>query len=156
MTRAIYGLTLFAALGSGLMAGVFFTFSTFVMTALARLPSEQGIAAMQSINVVVINPSFGGAFFGTATACVLLAVIALVRRRMSGAAWLLVGSVLYLAGTFAVTIVFNVPLNDALAAVQPASAEGLWTRYVATWTIWNHVRTAAAFLASASFIVALR
>ncbi len=158
MAQAIYGLTLFSALGSGLIAGVFFAFSTFVMAALARLPPEQGIAAMQSINVVVINAWFGAAFFGTAVACLLLVIAALFRWHEPGAAWLLAGGVLYLVGTFAVTIVFNVPLNDALAAVQPASTEGagVWARYVPGWTGWNHVRTAASLAASASFIIALR
>ena len=47
----LFALTLFAALGCGLIAGVFFAFSTFVMKALARLPSGEGMAAMQSINV---------------------------------------------------------------------------------------------------------
>ncbi len=58
--------TLTAVLGSGLIAGTFFAFSSFVMPALARLPAAQGIASMQSINVVVINPLFLGVFVGTA------------------------------------------------------------------------------------------
>jgi uncharacterized membrane protein len=57
-----------------------------------------------------------------------------------------------------VTMAFNVPLNQALAAVEPASAEGgaLWSRYLSAWTAWNHVRTSASLLAAASFIAALR
>jgi uncharacterized membrane protein len=39
------------ALSSGLVAGTFFAFSTFVMRALDRLPSAQAIAAMQAVNV---------------------------------------------------------------------------------------------------------
>ena len=139
------------------MAGVFFAFSAFVMTALARLPPAQGIAAMQSINVVVINPVFGVAFFGTAAACVLLAVSSLLAWREPGAVYVLVGSLLYLLGTIVVTMVFNVPRNDALAAVDPASAEGarLWADYVTSWTAWNHVRAAAALVASALLTIAL-
>src|SRR3954453_3000242 len=64
------GLKLAAALGCGLIAGVFFAFSTFVMKALARLPADEGMAAMQSINVVVLNPMFLGVFLGTAALCV--------------------------------------------------------------------------------------
>jgi uncharacterized membrane protein len=151
-------LTFFAALGSGLVAGIFFAFSAFVMNALARLPPEQGIAAMQSINVAVLNPFFFAAFFGTAAVCVLLAIAALVRWSEPGAIYLLAGSLLYLVGTIVVTMAFNVPLNEALATTQPNTTEGagLWTRYVASWTNWNHVRTAAAFAALASFIIALR
>jgi uncharacterized membrane protein len=70
-------LTLISALGSGLMAGFFFAFSVSVMKALSRLPPAQGIAAMQSINVVVINPVFLIAFFGTAAACAAVAISAL-------------------------------------------------------------------------------
>ena len=76
----LLALTLFGALGSGLVAGNFYAFSTFVMKALARLPSAQGIAAMQSINITVINPWFlGVAFFGTAAASVLVVVFSLLR-----------------------------------------------------------------------------
>ena len=69
-----------ALLGSALVGGVFFAFSSFVMKALARVPSSQGIAAMQSINVVVINPSFLGAFLGTALLSVGVVVLVLTSR----------------------------------------------------------------------------
>ncbi|MDP3329696.1 MAG: hypothetical protein Q8S60_15520, partial [Parvibaculum sp.] len=59
-------LTLLAALGSGIVAGIFYGFSSFIMGALGKLAPHEGIAAMQSINVVVINPAFFAAFFGTA------------------------------------------------------------------------------------------
>jgi len=153
----LFALTLFSALGCGLVAGAFFAFSSFVMNALARLPPAQGIAAMQSINVAVINPLCGAVFLGTAAACVILAVSSLLRWHRPGAAYLLAGSLLYLVGALLVTIVFNVPRNDALAAVNPASAEGasLWAGYVASWTAWNHVRTAAALAAAAALTIAL-
>jgi uncharacterized membrane protein len=155
--RLLFALTLFSALGCGLIGGVFFAFSSFVMNALARLPAAQGIAAMQSINVVVINPLFMTAFLGTAAACVLLGASSLLRWREPGAAYILAGSLLYFVGTFLVTILFNVPRNNALAAVAPASAEGagLWTVYVSSWTAWNHVRTVASLAAAALLIAAL-
>ncbi len=55
-----------ALLGSALVGGTFFAFSSFVMKALAGVPSAEGIGAMQAINVVVLNPSFLGACMGTA------------------------------------------------------------------------------------------
>jgi uncharacterized membrane protein len=153
----LLGLTLVSALGCGLIAGVFFAFSAFVMKSLARLPPAQGIAAMQSINVAVINPLFMSAFLGTALACLILAVSSLFRWHQAGSVYLLVGSLLYLVGTILVTMVFNVPRNDALAAVDPTSADGakLWARYVVEWTAWNHVRAAAALAAAASLTIAL-
>jgi uncharacterized membrane protein len=147
----LFVLTLLSALGSGLIAGLFFAFSAFVMKALSRLLPAQGIAAMQSINIAVINPSFLTAFFGTAAACLVLAIAALMMWGEAGTHYLLAGSLLYLIGAILVTIMFNVPLNNALAAVAPNSADAasLWTRYLSDWTAWNHVRTVAALAAAA-------
>ena len=75
----LFALTLATALGCGLMAGVFFAFSVAVMKALARLPAREGMAAMNSINVVVVNPLFLTVFPGTAVASVLVIISALVQ-----------------------------------------------------------------------------
>lgn len=154
----VFALTFLAALGSGLMAGLFFVFSAFMMTALARLPAGQGMAAMQSINVTILNPVFGAVFFGAAFLSIALAVVAAFRWGDTGMAWLLAGSLLYLVGIIGVTIIFNVPLNDALAAVGADTPEGaaLWTRYLAEWAPWNHVRTLSGIASLACFIMALR
>lgn len=154
----IDGLTWLAALGSGLVAGVFFAFSSFVMAALGRLPAPQAIGAMRSINVVVVNPTFLSAFFGTAAGCLALAALSLLDPAAPGAGLRLAGGLLYLLGTILVTIAFNVPLNDALAAGEPDApgAAALWARYLRVWTAWNTVRTAAALAASAAFALALR
>lgn len=148
-----FGLKLFSALGCGLIAGVFFAFSTFVMAALAQRPSAEGIAAMQAISITVINPWFMTAFLGTGAACLFLTATSLLKWHKPLAPYLLVGSLLYLIGSFGVTIAFNVPLNDALATVKPNSPEGaaFWANYLKNWTFWNHVRTIAALAAAAVF-----
>ncbi|MEH1931868.1 anthrone oxygenase family protein [Nostoc sp.] len=112
---------------------------------------------MQSINITAINPLFMVALFGTAAACMFLAVSSVLKWYQRGAAYLLVGSLIYLIGTVLVTIVFNVPLNDALAIAKPDSTEGanLWAKYLTNWTIWNHVRTIAALAAAALLTIAL-
>jgi uncharacterized membrane protein len=149
-------LTLIAALGSGLMAGLFFAFSSFIMTALAKLPPEQGIATMNSINTTILNATFGIAFFGTALLSLGLGIAGILRWSEPGSAWLLIASMLYLVGVIGVTMMFNVPLNDALTAATPASAEGatLWTRYLAEWLPWNHVRTITNIGSLIAFIIA--
>lgn len=146
----LFALKVFSALGCGLIGGVFFAFSTFVMKSLGRLQPAQGITAMQSINIVAINPLFMAALFGTAVLCLILAIVTLFKWQ-SGSAYLLIGCVLYICGTVLVTIIFNVPLNDALARVAPDSTEGakIWTTYLSNWTMWNHVRTVAALAAAA-------
>lgn len=144
-----------AAVGSGLIAGAFFAFSTFVMRALGQRPAAEGMAAMQAINVVVINPMFLGVFLGTAIACVVASVAAALHGQ--GSAWVFAGAALYVIGTFGVTMACNVPLNNALAAVAPSDprAAEVWADYLRRWTMWNHVRTVAATFALAAFILGL-
>jgi uncharacterized membrane protein len=107
MNGYLFVLTLVAALGCAMMAGVFFAFSAFVMKALARLPAEQGVAAMQAINVAAVTFAFMAALFGTAAACGALAVWALFAWDERFAPYLLVGSALYLIGTILLTIVYH-------------------------------------------------
>src|SRR5215216_4408867 len=150
-------LTLLAALGSGLVGGVFFAFSGIVMKALARMRPAQGIAAMQSINVTAVTPPLMITLFGTALACVALVISSVLRWREPLSMFRLLGGGVYLVGTVLVTMVGNVPLNNALAAVDPDSAAGerQWARYVPRWTAWNSVRTVAAIIASAMLTLAL-
>lgn len=151
-------LALIAALGCGVIAGVFYAFSTFVMKALDRLAPAAGIAAMQSINVAVLNFRFLGIFVGTAVVCVIALIVAIIRWGDPGTAWCVSGVVLYLVGTFFVTIRFNVPRNNILAALSAddAVSADAWRWYVVTWTAWNHVRTAAALAAMVAFVLAMR
>lgn len=153
----LFVLKLVSALGCGLVAGVFFAFSTFVMSALARLQPKEGIAAMQAINITAINPLFMLALFGTAAVCIFLAIVAFPKWHQPSAAYLLLGSLVYLVGTVLVTIAFNVPLNDALAKVNPDSVDGanLWSRYLVSWSAWNHVRTITSLAAAVLFTIAL-
>ena len=134
----LYALTLVTTLGCGTIAGVFFAFSTFVMKALARLPPEEGIAAMQSINVFAINSWFLVAFLGTAAFCVATTIAAVVQWSEPFAIFLLLGGVVYL--------------------VLPPTAPdrtARWASYVSGWTTWNHVRTAASLLAAALLAIGL-
>ena len=146
-----------ALLGSALVGGVLFAFSSFVMKALARMPSAEGIAAMQSINIVIINPSFLGAFLGTAFLSLGVVVLVLVSRSHPSVMFFLGGAILYFTGTFLVTIFGNVPLNEQLAAVSAtdSAAVKLWEHYLNRWTMWNHVRTTSAMLAALLYSLGL-
>jgi len=141
--------TLLSAIGTALIAGIFYAFSAFLMRALSRLPPAQGIAAMQSINVAVINPWFLIVFLGTAATCAVVAFQGMLISDERAGLFMLGGSALYLVGTFLLTMAANVPLNNRLAKVDPQAADSaeLWRRYLRNWTRWNHVRTIAAILA---------
>jgi uncharacterized membrane protein len=153
----VFGLTLAAAIGAGLSAGVFFAFSTFIMTALGRLPAAQGLAAMQAINWAAPAPLFMLALFGTAIAGIALAVWALTELGETAGVYVLLGGVVYVAGVV-LTIGYHIPRNNALDLVDPSSpgAGDAWDRYRIAWTAWNHVRTLTSVVASVFFILALR
>ncbi|HSG30557.1 MAG TPA: anthrone oxygenase family protein [Thermodesulfobacteriota bacterium] len=153
----LFFLTLYSAIGCGLMAGLFFIFSNTVMSALGSIKPAQGIAAMQSINRVILNPIFFIVFMGTAITCLIIAVSLIWKSDQPANFYLLSGNLFYLLGSMLVTIVKNVPMNNALDKVDPESDEGanLWTDYLTNWTRWNHVRTVACLLACLLLIIAL-
>ena len=153
--NALTVLGISSAVASALVGGVFFAFSTFVMRALAGMESSQGVLAMQRINLAVINPWFLGVFLGTVP---LLAITALFARGDPHAlGWLLSALVLYLIGSAGVTMAFNVPRNNRLAALEPASTEAAtyWPAYAREWLWWNHVRCATSLLAAVAAALAV-
>jgi uncharacterized membrane protein len=154
--RALMMGTLGAALGAAVIGGAFFAFSSFVMKALGRLAPPEGIRAMQSINVVVINPVFLGVFVGTAVMCAALAVLSIRSWSEPGSGLRLAGCLAYVVGSFGVTMICNVPRNDALAALaaDTADAAAYWARYLDQWTWWNHVRTVAGMVSSVLLVAA--
>ncbi len=143
-------ITFNALLGCGVMAGLFFAFSNFVMRALSRLPPSGAVAAMNAINVEIVNPLFLFLFVGTPAACLFLVIHAVLWAKAAGTVFLLSGGIVYLVGTLGVTAVFNVPRNNALARVDPAgpAAADAWREFVGPWLGWNHVRSVASLLAA--------
>jgi uncharacterized membrane protein len=154
---AILLLTIVTIISVGLIGGVFFIFSVTVMRALGRIPAPSAIAAMQEINIVIVRSLFLAAFFGATLTSLILAAYAIAAWQRPGAPWLLAGAIIYLVGSVLLTMLRNVPLNNELAAVAPTSPEGdaVWTRYLAEWTMWNHIRTVACIVATACFTMAL-
>ncbi|MFD5794661.1 DUF1772 domain-containing protein [Streptomyces diastatochromogenes] len=150
-------LAVLGVLGTGLVAGVFCGFSTFVMRGLAALPPAQGVAAMKAINVAAVRPAFMLVFIGSAVLCATTAVVTFVVWPDEGKAALLLGSGLYLFGSFGLTMVANVPRNDRLAGMTPGSPESTayWPQYVREWTFWNHIRTVASAAAAVGYVLAL-
>lgn len=141
-----------------LVGGIFFAFSSFVMPALGRIPAAEGIRAMQRINIDVYHWTFMSAFLGTPIVCIVTAVLAVRGSHDQAALYAIIGCLVYILGNFVVTAAGNVPLNNALAAVDADTVEAarVWSRYLVSWTRWNHVRTAASVIAAGLFLVTLR
>jgi len=146
----------FNAIGCGLMAGLFFAFSTFIMKALGRIAPAAGIAAMNSINDGILRSLFMPLFWSTTVASAALAVLAIAVWNEAGAKAMLTGGVVYLLGMFVCTVAIEVPLNNQLkSSADSESTLSMWRRYLVLWTKWNHVRTVSCVLSCALFIWAL-
>src|SRR5690606_8226267 len=105
----------------------------------------------------IVNPLFLLVFLGTGLACLLVVIGALLSWGDPRALLLALGGGLYLVGGIVVTMVVNVPMNDALAAVDGESEEDatLWQHYLRRWTAWNHVRTASCVAAAVLLFVGM-
>lgn len=134
-------LGVFAVTGAGVVTGLLFAFSNFVMRALSSLPNEYGMFAMQRVNETIINPVFLAFFFGTPVFCILIAIKAVQHLDASGSLFLLIGAFAYLIGPFGITMLFNVPLNNKLAKAETSVADEVWPDYQKRWQTWNHIRT---------------
>lgn len=157
MTLTVTILLWFSALGCGLLGGLYFAFSTFVLAALAQTGQSAGITAMNAINTAILRSLFMPFFLGTTLTSLVLAIVAVAGWGEPGSASMLVAGVSYVLGMFGVTMVFNVPLNNALVAVDPATpaAAPVWARYLREWKLWNHVRTVACIVAAGLFTAAI-
>lgn len=147
-----------AALGAGLMAGVYFAFSGFIMRAFDQLGADAAAKAMNSINEVILRSWFMFVFFGSTLLYAALAALALYDADLPGRWLLLATGMSYVTGMFFCTVVFNVPLNNRLAQTdQEAEAKAeTWRYYLEYWTRWNHLRSVcslATLLMSIHYLV---
>ena len=150
-------LVIVAVVATGVMAGVYFAFSTFVMAGLRLAPDEDGIRAMQGINEAApASPPFVLTLFGTGVLGIGLGVWALTDLDRPAAPYVLAGGVLYLV-TVILTGAYHIPRNNALLEVDPVSAEAgeAWRRFYDSWVPANHARALFAAAATGAYVLAL-
>jgi len=135
----MHSLVVVTLVGAGLITGLLFAFSNFVLAALTRLPDRHAMFAMQRINEQIINPIFLLMFLGTPLACV--ATIITSGSAGPARAPLVIGALLYLVGPLGITVLRNVPLNDRLARTHLDDSTTAWPDYVKRWQFWNHLRS---------------
>jgi uncharacterized membrane protein len=138
-----------AAVSAGLMAGIYFAFSGFIMRSLDRRDAANAVEVMNTINEVILRSWFMPLFLGTSLLYLLLAVLALFDWSDPNAPLLLTAGLTYFGGMFLCTIYFNVPLNNRLAMAKEDNGDKLqiWSHYYKYWTRWNHLRTASSLIA---------
>ena len=114
-----------------IMIGLYFTFSNTVMRVLTTF--ENGSDVMISINREILNPIFFGCFFISGVGSLSLFFMTTGLLASAG--------IIFFIGTVAVTIVFNVPLNNKLKDASENQRNDVWKEYLSKWVVWNHVRT---------------
>jgi uncharacterized membrane protein len=148
MASLALALTFVALVLAGAMAGFFYAYSMSVMWALDAVDPKAAIASMQSINIIVRNAIFFPAFFGTPVVALVAAGLWWKQGAGQVALLLALAALVYLVGTFLLTIIANVPMNEALAIAtiptEPEAARTLWQNYSGPWTMWNHIRTVSS------------
>ncbi len=127
---------------TGLMAGIYFAFSVFIMESLAQLPALQGARAMNKINDVIINTLFLPVFFGSTLWYAGLIVWSFADWQQTRSVLIISAAIIYIAGMFLVTAFGNVPLNNRLKESESSeTALGhCWSKYLQQWTRLNHLR----------------
>lgn len=137
-----------AALSSGLIAGVYFAFSAFIMQAFGKIDTTHSISAMNAINETILRSLFMPLFFGSSIISLCLIFVALVYWGEAGTKLTLLAGAVYFIGMFISTVAFNVPLNNLLARTDPDSdnARQVWSHYINKWTKWNHLRTVSSLV----------
>ncbi len=147
MTLAFRFSALVALLLNGALFGFFYAWVCSTMWGLDAAAPEVAIRAMQAMNASVRNVVFAPAFFATGPLLLVTAVLAWKSGQPGAVTSLmaLAGCVVLLGGTV-LTMVVNVPMNEALALVTEAQIEAhaatVWSEYSAPWQVWNQTRTA--------------
>lgn len=149
--------TITAAVTTGLTGGVYLAFTTMVMPALHGAGTAEAVATMQRVNVAAVRAPFMIVFFGSAATAVAAAIAQVASGHLTSLGALrLIGAGLAV-GAFAITVAVNVPLNDALAATTPGTAEAAttWARFEGSWGTANLVRGLASIAATAALVASL-
>jgi uncharacterized membrane protein len=144
---------------TALIAGLFYSYSCSVNIGLGRLPDREYLMSMQSINRAILNPVFFVSFMGTLIMLPLSAVMFYQQPFSNAFILLTIAFVVYLVGTFGVTVLGNVPLNQRLDQFDISSADANAiaferSRFENRWNSLNTIRTIASIIALVLVIIA--
>ncbi|GAB5454005.1 MAG: DUF1772 domain-containing protein [Henriciella sp.] len=147
-------LSLFLALWSAVIGGVFSAFSEFIMSALMRTSSEGGIEAMQQINHTVIKTQFVVGILAIAGASIAFAFYGNAAFEGTAKRAVILAPIVYIPSVFLMTIFGNVPMNNKLESLPHTSreAEAYWPTYGRDWTRLNHARTLGSVATSVIYL----
>ena len=149
-----------AILSTGLMAGIFFTWSNAVKPGIGKLSDIEYLRALQSMNRVILNNAFRIIFLGAIIAVALLPVF-YFNLYPKNIFWLFIFTLLiYWIGAFGVTVFGNIPLNEIL---DKTNLESITLEEIKTlrksvelrWNNYNLIRTISSFMAFLLLVLSL-
>ncbi|WP_082216561.1 anthrone oxygenase family protein [Dyadobacter psychrophilus] len=145
------------ALLTGLSAGLFYSYSCSVNLGLGKLADVEYLRAMQEINKAILNPIFFISFMGSIIVLVLATWLSYSGQHVFQFKMLLTATVIYMVGVFGLTVMGNVPLNDALAGfdIGGATANEIAQKRKLFEQPWNKFHAIRTFCSIASFVFTL-
>jgi len=131
--------------------GFFYAWMCSTMWGLDAADPAIAIQAMQAMNASVRNAVFFPAFFLTPLVLAITAIALIRESQRNAGLWFALAAAVYATGGLGLTMLVNVPMNEALALVEIPDSTGaareIWRNYSEPWQVWNQVRTAASGLA---------
>jgi uncharacterized membrane protein len=148
---------LIAAFTTALIAGLFYSYSCSVNAGLGKLPDAGYLAAMQSINREILNPLFFMSFMGTLIFLPVGTWLQYSNPVSTRFYLMLAATLVYAIGTFGVTILGNVPLNNALDGfqLQSSSPDLLHQQRELFEKPWNRLHSIRAIANAIALILVL-
>ncbi|MCF2506129.1 DUF1772 domain-containing protein [Dyadobacter sp. CY107] len=152
MNEFYFASLVLSALLTGLSAGLFYSYSCSVNPGLGKLADAEYLQAMQEINKAILNPTFFVSFMGSIVMLVLAGWLSYSGQHVFQFKMLLTATVIYVVGVFGLTVMGNVPLNDALASFDISSATASEiaqqrTLFEQPWNKFHAIRTLSAVAA---------
>jgi uncharacterized membrane protein len=147
-----------ATLLTGLIAGLFYSYSCSVNLGLAKLRDVEYLKAMKSINKAILNPWFFLSFMGSLVAIPLSTTLYYYTTGIDASFYLLVSaSVTYIVGVFGVTIRGNVPLNEELDSfnIELAAIADITLKRTSFESPWNKFHFVRSIANVAAFVFLL-
>lgn len=140
---------------TGLMAGIFFTWSNAVKPGIGKLGDIEYLRALQSMNRVILNNAFRIIFLGSIIAVALVPVF-YFNLYPKNIFWLFVFTlVIYWTGVFVVTVSGNIPLNDILdkTNLESITLEEIKTLRKSIELKWNNYNLIRCISSGITFIL---
>lgn len=142
---------------TALMAGLFYAWSRSVMLGFARLNDREFVSVMQKTNRAIQNPVFFTAFFGAPPFLVISTVLHYNQSPRFGL--LLASTIIYLIGTFGVTVFGNVPMNNILDRFNLETATDneiaqQRANFERRWANLNHIRAISSTISVILIVIA--